>query len=96
MQVDEDGIRPQVWPNVGRCFLMAVMLNMHIELYGESQAYMGDMVSVHYHARVSLWVPAVVSHSRVWLRCLRDAGPGDRMATDHEPVSSTSRNLVSR
>lgn len=47
IQVDEDGIRPHVWANVGRCFLMAAMLNMHIELYGESQAYMGDMVSIY-------------------------------------------------
>ena len=32
------------WPNVARCFLMAIFLNAHIELYGLSQAYLGALV----------------------------------------------------
>lgn len=42
MQVE--GRWDQFWANVGRCLIMSLLLNAHIELYGLSQAFLGDMV----------------------------------------------------
>lgn len=55
--------------NASRCLLMSILLNVHIELYGLAQAYLGDLGPV---VAWPLVMSLVVLMSQVWGLLLKE------------------------